>query len=298
MECRMCPRLCGADRDGGNAGVCGIAGRDTVRVARAALHFWEEPCISGQRGSGAVFFSGCPLHCVYCQNAEISRGEAGIELTEDKLVKAYLKLQREGAHNINLVTGTHYSDAIARSVRTARAKGLGLPVVFNCGGYERVETLRSLDGIIDIYMPDFKYFYADTAGRYSAAPDYPEVAMAALDEMVRQRGEPVLDSDGIMLSGVIVRHLALPGCAEESKRIIEYIYDRYRDSVYISIMSQYTPPPGLSLDELGRTVTAEEYDSVVDHAVDIGVTRAFIQDGEAASESFIPPFDLTGVAEL
>lgn len=298
MECRMCPRLCGADRDGGDAGVCGIARRNTVRVARAALHFWEEPCISGQRGSGAVFFSGCPLHCVYCQNAEISRGEAGIELTEDKLVKAYLKLEREGAHNINLVTGTHYSDAIARSVRTARAKGLSLPVIFNCGGYERVETLRSLDGVVDIYMPDFKYFYADTAGRYSAAPDYPEVAMAALDEMVRQRGEPVLDPDGIMLSGVIVRHLVLPGCAEESKRIIEYIYDRYRDSVYISIMSQYTPPPGLSLDELGRTVTAEEYDSVVDHAVDIGVTRAFIQDGEAASESFIPPFDLTGVAEL
>ncbi len=298
MECRMCPRLCGADRDGGDAGVCGIARRNTVRVARAALHFWEEPCISGQRGSGAVFFSGCPLHCVYCQNAEISRGEAGIELTEDKLVKAYLKLEREGAHNINLVTGTHYSDAIARSVRTARAKGLSLPVIFNCGGYERVETLRSLDGVVDIYMPDFKYFYADTAGRYSAAPDYPEVAMAALDEMVRRRGEPVLDPDGIMLSGVIVRHLVLPGCAEESKRIIEYIYDRYRDSVYISIMSQYTPPPGLSLDELGRTVTAEEYDSVVDHAVDIGVTRAFIQDGEAASESFIPPFDLTGVAEL
>lgn len=293
--CRMCPRKCGADRDKGNNGLCGVSGEGKIRVARAALHMWEEPCISGEKGSGAVFFCGCPLHCVYCQNAAISGGKAGMDITEEQLVQIYLRLAAAGAHNINLVTGTHYSDIIKSSLISARRLGMKLPAVYNCGGYESVDTLRGLDGVIDVYMPDFKYIDSDTAQRYSGAPDYPDIAKAALAEMVRQRGKPVFDDDGIMLGGVLVRHLLLPGHLSESKRIIDYLYNTYGDSIYISIMNQYTPPPHIKYTELSRKVGDDEYDEIVSYALDIGVTHAFIQEGDTASESFIPEFDCTGL---
>lgn len=292
-SCRLCPRECGADRVSGT-GYCG-APADVV-AGRASLHMWEEPCISGESGSGTVFFSGCPLKCVYCQNYSISDCSSGVKITDERLAEIFLELQEKGANNINLVTPTHYTLSIVNAVKKARENGLEIPVVYNCSGYEKAETLELLDGTVDIYLTDFKYIRNETAARYSSAPDYPEAASKALETMFRQVGTPVFDENDMMKKGIIARHLILPDHADESKEIIRYLYDTYSDDIYMSIMNQYTPVRKFDeFPELNRKVTDEEYDSVIDFAADLGVENAFVQDGEAASESFIPCFDGSGV---
>lgn len=293
--CRLCPRNCGADRAAGISGFCGVP--SDIYIGRAALHFWEEPCISGTSGSGAVFFSGCPLRCVYCQNYTLSHGKTGVPVDIRRLSKIFLELQEQGANNINLVTPTQYTPAIVEAVQKARRDGLHLPIVYNCGGYESVPTLRTLEGIVDIYLTDFKYRDGAAAEKYSGAHDYPEVAEAALEEMVRQISEPEFDQNGLMKKGVIVRHLLLPGQVRAAKDIVKYVYGRYGDRVWLSLMNQYTPFSRLDgcFPELARRVTAREYDALVDYAIDLGVEHAFVQEGKTAKESFIPAFNGEGV---
>lgn len=289
MLCNECPRHCNIDRSIA-AGFCGMS--DKIMVARAALHMWEEPCISGEEGSGAVFFSGCNLRCVFCQNACIARGGTGVEITVDRLAEIFLELQDKKANNINLVTPSHYVKEIVEALTMAKNNGLTIPVVYNTSSYELVDTLKSLDGLVDIYLPDFKYVDSSLAMRYSHAKDYYEVACAALAEMHRQIGKCSFDKRGIMTHGIIVRHLILPGHTADSKRVIKYIKDTYGDDVFISIMNQYTPLPHVSdYPEINRKVTQREYDNVVDYAIDIGVTNGFIQEGGVAEESFIPEFN-------
>ena len=296
MECVLCPRTCGADRESGKTGFCGETA--AVRVARAALHMWEEPCISGREGSGTVFFTGCTLRCVYCQNHRISAGDVGKTVSEERLAEIFLELEEKKANNINLVTPTHFVPQIIRALETARKRGLGLPVVYNTGGYERVETLKMLEGYVDVYLPDFKYLDAEHAGRYSAAPDYPQIAMRAVEEMVRQTGRPLFDERGLMKKGVIVRHLLLPGCLADAKRIVEYLFRTYGNQIYLSLMNQYTPLDVLDTEKypkLGKRVSERAYERLVDYAISLGVEQAFIQEGGTAKESFIPPFTLEGV---
>ena len=290
-ECRLCARSCGADRNAGRLGVC-RAGADPV-IARAALHMWEEPPISGTRGSGTVFFAGCSLGCIYCQNSTISRASYGKTVGIDRLSEIMLELEGQGAHNINFVTPTHYAPSIIAATKIARENGLTVPIVYNTSSYDTEETIRSLDGTVDIYLADYKYTLPRTAAAYSHAKDYPEVARIAIAEMVNQKGSAVIE-DGIMKSGVIVRVLLLPGHVAEAKLSVKYLYETYGDGIYISLMSQYTPMPGMPAP-LDRPVTQAEYDELVDYAVKKGITNAFIQDGSSAKESFIPPFDSTGV---
>lgn len=293
--CRLCPRECGADRKKGEKGVCGVSGMG-IYGARAALHMWEEPCISGKNGSGAVFFSGCPLRCVYCQNYRIAHAETGKMISTERLAEIFLELQEEKAANINLVTPTHYTPEIIRAVKMARQRGLFVPVVYNCSGYEKVETLKTLEGIVDIYLTDFKYMETETAKRYSRAPDYPEVAKQALLEMVRQTGTAEFDEQGMMKKGVIVRHLLLPNHLKNAKALVEHVHKTYGNQVYLSLMNQYTPLPWVkAYPELDRRVTKREYEKLIDYALSIGVENGFIQEGETAEESFIPDFDYEGL---
>ena len=294
-RCRLCPRGCGADRAHGKKGVCGVT--DEIRLGRAALHMWEEPCISGNQGSGTVFFSGCSLGCVYCQNRQLSEADAGKTVSAARLSEIYLELQEIGAANINLVTASHYIPQVADSLASARKNGLKIPAVFNCSGYELPESLKLLEGIIDIYLTDFKYMDSGAALRYSRAEDYPERAKKALAEMVRQQPEPKFDSRGMMKKGVIVRHLLLPGMVENGRRTVRYVYETYGDHVFLSLMNQYTPFKRLEKDypELCRKVTKREYDALVEYAINLGVVNGFIQEGETAEESFIPDFDGEGV---
>lgn len=293
--CRLCPRDCGADRKNGQAGFCGVAGAG-ILAARAGLHMWEEPCITGGHGSGTIFFSGCPLRCVYCQNYAIARSETGKKITVERLTEIMLELQEKGAENINLVTPTHYTPEILQAVPGAKAKGLILPIVYNCSGYEKVDTLRMLDGVVDIYLTDFKYMEGEPARRYSRAADYPEVAKAALREMVRQQGTPVFDEEGRMKKGVIVRHLLLPGHLKNAKAVVKYVFETYGNQVYVSLMNQYTPLPQVgAFPELSRKVTKREYEKLIDYALSLGMEQGFIQEGETAEESFIPAFDYEGL---
>ncbi len=296
-KCALCPRNCKTDRKNGERGVCGQT--DTLKVARAALHFWEEPCISGEKGSGAVFFSGCALHCVFCQNKEIANGTVGKEISVERLAEIFLELQEKGANNINLVTPGHFVPQIVRAVESARNQGLKLPFVYNTSSYETVDTVKKMEGIVDIYLPDFKYMSPTLSEKYSHAPDYSEAAKAAIAEMVRQTGAPSFcerEGQELMRRGVIVRHLLLPGCVEDSKEIIAYLYRTYGDRIYLSIMNQFTPlSPLAAYPELNRRVTEEEYDELVDYAIDLGVENGFIQEGETAEESFIPDFNCEGV---
>jgi len=293
--CTLCPRECKASRKDGKAGFCGVAGED-IYLARAALHMWEEPCISGEEGSGTVFFSGCPLRCVYCQNHNIANATTGKPVAKERLAEIFLELQGKGANNINLVTPTHYTPEIVWAVKKARENGLTLPIVYNCSGYEKMETLKMLEGIVDIYLMDFKYMDQEVAKRYSNAPDYPEVAKPALEEMVRQTGEAEFSEAGMMLKGVIVRHLLLPGYMKNAKAVVQYVYETYGDSVFLSLMNQYTPLLQVEkFPEINRRVTEEEYDELVDYAIEIGVENGFIQEGETAEESFIPEFNYEGV---
>ena len=293
MKCSLCPRMCNVDREI-TTGYCGV--KKTLRVARAALHFWEEPCISGEEGSGAVFFTGCNLRCVFCQNFQIARAEQGKEITVERLSEIFLELQEQKANNINLVTATHYVPQVVESLKMAKERGLHIPVVYNCGGYETVETLKLLEGLVDIYLPDFKYVDNNRAKRYSRAEDYPETAKKALEEMVRQQPEAEFDERGIMKKGVIVRHLMLPGGIKDSKAVVKYLYETYGDQIFISLMNQYTPLPHVAdYPEIDRKLKKFEYDRLVDYAISLGVENGFIQEGETAEESFIPAFTNEGV---
>lgn len=330
MVCNLCPRFCSAERGMGQRGYCGMT--EEVTVARVAPHFWEEPCISGQKGSGTVFFSGCNLRCVYCQNYKIAAGKAGKQMTTEELSDAFLSLQAQGCHNINLVTPSHYVPQIREALLRSR---LDIPVVYNTSSYECVQTLRQMEGLVDIYLADLKYLDKNLAEKYSHALDYPETAKAAIAEMVRQVGgieyecmpedafsgpekadrgaTPGAGDTGggvklrqeavcvrnateypdgaLMKRGVIVRHLLLPGQAEEAKHILRYLYETYGDTIAVSILNQYTPLPHVAAyPELNRKVTEEEYEEVVEFALELGIGHGFLQEGEAATESFIPNF--------
>ncbi len=287
MECNLCPRGCGVSRRGGSLGFCGMP--EDIYIARAALHFGEEPCISGTKGSGTVFFSGCNLRCVFCQNFEISAEKHGRKISVMRLAEIFSELEAQGAHNINLVTPTHYSDKIITAVEAARKNGLKIPIVYNCGGYESADTIKALKGTVDIYLTDFKYVSPQLSGKFSNAPDYFKTAKKALAEMVRSCPEPVFEN-GMMKSGVIVRHLVLPGCTDDSKRILRYLYNEYGNKIYISIMSQYTPMNG-RFAELCRSLRRSEYDDVVDFAADLGIENAFVQDGDSTGKEYIPEWD-------
>lgn len=298
--CNLCPRNCNVDREKGEIGYCGQT--DKIYVARAALHMWEEPCISGKEGSGTVFFCGCNLRCIFCQNHKIALGKdvegvkLGKEISISRLKDIFLELQDQGANNINLVTGSHYIPQIAEALRLAKQDSLHIPVVYNTGGYEKVDSLRMLDGLVDIYLPDMKYVSKELSKEYSHAEDYFKVAAMALEEMVRQVGEPEFDDRGYLRKGVIVRHLVLPGSTKDSKAVLEYLYRTYGDRIYISIMNQYTPMEQIKNHPLlSRKVTKREYQKVVDYALSLGWENGFIQEGETAKESFIPGFNGEGV---
>lgn len=307
-KCTVCPRACGVNRNAGVRGRCHE--NATVEISRASLHLWEEPPISGAGGSGTVFFTGCSLGCVYCQNHNIADGNNGIPVTPNQLEQIFLKLQDMGVNNVNLVTPTHFVPQIAEVLRKVRNENsLRIPVVYNTSAYESVDTLKMLDGLVDIYLPDFKYCESDIAEKYSAAADYPAVAKEAIKEMVRQVGSPVFytsptGEEDMLKKGVIIRHLVLPGCVSNSKKVLKTISDTFGDDVIVSIMNQYTPLDLAALKdypELCRKVTAEEYDEILDYALEIGMNSAFVQEDEAAAESFIPNFenfDLEGFLSL
>ena len=357
-DCTLCPRNCHVNRMEGQIGYCLQTG--TLRAARAALHYWEEPCISGTAGSGAVFFSGCSMRCAFCQNHDIAAGKAGRELSVERLKEIFLELQEKGANNINLVTPTHFVPLIVPALQAAKREGLQIPIVYNTSSYEKVSTLQLLDGLVDIYLPDLKYESATLSGLLSNAPDYFETAAAAIAEMVRQVGEPVFaasdgtrlsaaqmndaceeadeDAEFLMKKGVIVRHLALPGQEADSKRVLSYLLKTYGERIYISLMNQYTPIPSVlektlpklaqkklaapepmreetdaspkptqeknaaqpesaqaCLTGLQRRLTEDEYEVLIDFAIENGIENGFIQDQETAQESFIPAFDGEGI---
>ena len=293
-DCCLCPRNCHVDRTQGKTGYCGQT--DQIRAARAALHMWEEPCISGKKGSGAVFFSGCGLRCCFCQNRDIAIGKSGLEITEDRLAEIFLELQEQGAANLNLVTGAHYVPQIIAALDLAREQGLRLPVVYNSSGYEKVETVKMLEGYVEVYLPDYKYAESNLAEKYSRAEDYPETAAAAIAEMVRQTGPAVFDEEGYMRRGTIVRNLILPGHTRNSIKVLEYLHRTYGNQIYISIMNQYTPVfEQKEFKELNRRVTQREYEKVLNAALELGIENGFFQDGETARESFIPAFDYEGI---
>lgn len=297
-SCNLCPRHCSVNRLEGQLGACGEPAE--IRAARAGLHFWEEPCLSGTAGSGTVFFSGCSLGCVFCQNHEIASRHAGKVISVERLSEIYLELQEKGAHNVNLVTPTHYVPQIIKSLETAKKQGLTLPIVYNTSGYEEVSTLRLLEGLIDIYLPDLKYRGEALAARLSRCPDYFSKASLALQEMYRQVGDPLLDeTNGLMKKGMIVRHLLLPGQVGEAKRVLRWLHDTFGNHVYVSIMSQYTPMPWITSDpafaDIACPVTEEEYHRVLSFAEDIGIELGFCQEGGVATESFIPPFTGEGL---
>ena len=289
-HCTLCPRLCGADRINGEFGYCRASAK--IKIARSALHFWEEPCISGEHGSGTVFFSHCTLKCVFCQNYNISTENKGKIISVLELADCFLDLQKQGANNINLVTPTHYVPLIIQALDIAKANGLTLPILYNTSGYENTETIKALDGYIDIYMPDMKYFDNKYAVKYSNAPDYFNIAKSAIREMYNQVGKPVFDENGIMQKGMIIRHLMLPGLLFDTKKIIDYIYREYENNVYVSLMSQYTPLEHVKkFPELNKKLNPKHYNAMIDYCADLGMENVYIQDGEAASESFIPPFE-------
>ena len=318
MACNLCPRHCEAERKNGERGFCGMT--DEVSVARVAPHYWEEPCISGEAGSGTVFFSGCNLRCVYCQNHKIAAGRTGKPMSIRELSAAFLSLQEMGCHNINLVTPSHYIPQIREALCQAKLK---VPVVYNTSSYECVQSLQQLEGLVDIYLADLKYLDAGLAKKYSHAADYPETAKAAIAEMVRQvggityvcetkreeqtqtnrksgtkpgtkiiRNATEYPDDALMKRGVIVRHLLLPGQVEEAKRVLRYLYEAYGDRIAVSILNQYTPLSHVeAYPELNRTVTEDEYEEVVEYALELGIGHGFLQDGQAVGESFIPEFE-------
>ena len=287
-KCSLCPRNCLINRTK-EKGFCGCS--DKMIIARASLHFWEEPCISGETGSGTIFFSGCNLKCIFCQNYQISSDLIGTEVSLEDFANICLNLEKQGANNINLVTPTPYVPLIIDGLKLAKEKGLKIPIVYNTSGYETVETIKMLDGIIDIYLPDFKYYDDEYATKYSLAKDYFKYASSSLEEMYKQVGNPTFDKNGMMKKGIIVRHLMLPGLLNDSKKIIKYLYDTYKNNIYISIMNQYTPIKKFdNFKDLNNKVSDDDYDELINYAIDLGIKKAFIQEGETQSESFIPDF--------
>ncbi|MBR2806268.1 MAG: radical SAM protein [Oscillospiraceae bacterium] len=290
--CRLCPRNCGVDRDV-SRGFCGVGWN--IKIARAALHMWEEPIISDSTGAGTVFFSGCPMKCVFCQNRDISLTGFGEEISPERLTDIFFELEEKGANNIDLVTPTHFAPQIAECMAMAKARGLKIPFVWNSDGYELPDTLKILEDLVDIYMPDFKFMNGALSKKYAGIENYSEVAKEALREMVRQQPETVIEGS-LLKKGVLVRHMLMPGCLIDSKRVIRYLWTEYGNGIYMSIMNQYTPCSSFpAMPELERKVTAEEYGSLVDYAAGLGITKAFIQDDETQEQSFIPQFDLEGV---
>ena len=293
FTCNLCPRKCNVQRKAlthSGKGFCNM-GENPV-IARAALHFWEEPPISGTRGSGTVFFSGCNLKCVFCQNEEISTACFGKEITVERLREIYFELIDQGAHNINLVTATHFISSVAKSLD----EPLPVPVVYNCGGYESVKALKSLENKVQIYLPDLKYADNDLALKYSEAPDYFEIATSAIKEMYRQVGNYEIDDDGIMTKGVIIRHLILPGNLENTKRVIDWVKNNFNEGeILFSLMSQFTPNKTCRFPELSRRLTQEEYDEIEDYLFNSGIDEGFMQELSSAKEEYIPTFNLEGV---
>ena len=293
-QCNLCPRKCNVIRQGVFLGYCNSP--KEIMASKAYLHMWEEPCISGKNGSGTVFFNGCNLRCIFCQNHAVSQKNSGKILTLEELAGIFMNLQTKGAHNINLVTPTHYAFEIKKAVDIAKDMGLEIPVVYNSGGYELVDTLKEIEDIVDIYLPDFKYMDGGLAQKYSGAGDYPEVTKAALAEMVRQKDKVIIDNDGIARKGVIVRHMLLPGSLKNSKAVVEYLYKTYGDSIFISIMNQYTPIGEFpEHPELSETPSRREYEKLVDYALSLGVKNAYVQDSASSDKAFIPDFDMEGI---
>lgn len=297
MSCNLCPRACGVSREPGETGVCGETRQ--LRIARAGLHFWEEPCISGSKGSGTVFFSGCQMKCIFCQNSPIATGDIGKVIENERLSEIFFELKEKGANNINLVTPDHFLPQIVRAIERARAQGFDLPFVYNTGSYVTVDALKQLEGLIDVYLPDFKYIDSRKSLAYAKAEQYPQVAKLAIAEMVRQVGEPRFYERGeetLIERGVIVRHLLLPGGLGDAKQIVRYLHETYGDRIYISLMNQYTPGEGVrNHPVLSKRVKKRDYDSLVDYAIALGVEQAYIQEGETAKDSFIPAFNYEGV---
>ena len=289
-KCKLCPRNCSVNRNCGELGYC--LAPDEITIAKYYLHQWEEPCITGKNGSGTIFFSYCNLRCLFCQNYKISTLNYGKKISIDRFSEICLELQDIGATNINLVTPTHFVPLIIDGIKLAKSRGLIIPIVYNSSGYENVDTIKMLNGIVDIYLPDFKYYSDDYAIKCSKCRDYFKYATLAIDEMVRQKGSCKFDNDGNMISGVIVRHLLLPGMEDDSKKILKYLYDNYGDKIYISIMNQYTPIKKCEYDELNNKISDKVYDDVIDYAWNLGIENAFIQEDGTQSESFIPDFDL------
>lgn len=286
--CNICPRKCGADRNN-SSGVCGVG--EKIRIARAAPHFWEEPCISGTGGSGAIFFSGCNMKCEFCQNYDISNGCFGADISAQRLCEIYDELIYLGVHNINLVTPTHFS----REILTTLEKPLPVPVVYNSSGYDSVDTLKLFSGKVQIYLPDMKYASADIAKRYSRAPDYPEVAKKAIREMFSQVGECIFDEDGILQKGVVIRHLMLPDELENTLDVIDFVSSEFGDKVIFSLMSQFTPNENCKSPSLQKRISQEEYDKAVDYIYLCGMENVYVQDFSSAEKEFTPDFDLTGL---
>lgn len=291
-NCMLCPKKCHANRNKGELGYC-LSG-NKIKIAKAYLHKWEEPCITGNKGSGTIFFSGCNLRCLYCQNYYISELNNGVEIELQRFIDICLELQKSGASNINLVTPTHYIPLIIEGIKIAKEKGLSIPIVYNSSGYERVETIKLLAETVDIYLPDFKYYDDLYAQKYSKCQDYFKYTSEAIDEMFHQQPKCIFDKDGRMLKGVIIRHLILPGREEDSKKILKYLYDKYKNNIFYSIMNQYTPVRKCQYEELNQKISQEKYEEIIDYAWDLGIRNAFIQEEGTVDESFIPKFDFKG----
>lgn len=293
-NCRLCPRNCNVNRLKNEVGFC--KSNVNLNIARVSLHDWEEPCISGSRGSGTVFFSNCNLNCVFCQNHEISQQGIGKEVSIERLSTIFMEQQERGAHNINLVTPTHFVPQIIEAIKLSKAIGLKIPIVYNSNGYENIDTIKALNGYIDVYLPDLKYMSDKYAKRYSKVSNYFEFASKAIDEMFKQAPKLIFNKDGLLTSGVIIRHLMLPGLLFDSKKLIDYIYNKYGDNIYISIMNQYTPMfNSKEYPEINKPLNPKHYDSLINHCIDIGIKNAFIQEDGTVKESFVPHFDLRGV---
>lgn len=292
-SCKVCPRSCGINRNE-NLGFCKSGA--SVKLAKAYGHMWEEPCISGTKGSGTVFFSNCNLRCVFCQNHDISQESTGREVSIQRLSEIFLEQQERGFHNINLVNPTHYAPQIIEAIKISKSKGLTIPIVYNSNGYETTDTIDDLEGFIDIYIPDFKYFNDKYAIKYSNAPDYFNIASACISRMVEQTGPCKFDEQGIMTRGVIIRHLMLPGLLFDSKKVVDYIYKSFGDDVYLSLMNQYTPMfHAKDYPEINKRLNPGHYDSLIDHCLEIGYKNAFIQESGTDTTDFVPDFDLSGI---
>ncbi len=291
-KCILCPRKCMVNRYT-NKGFCNLNSK--LLIALAKPFFYEEPPISGINGSGTIFFSGCNLKCCYCQNMEISKFNKGKYITITRLAEIMIELQNQNVHNINLVTPTMYIPSIIKAIKKAKEMGLKIPIIYNSSGYENVEIIKLLDGYIDIYLPDFKYYDDSLAIKYSKANNYLINAKLAINEMIRQTGPCIFDQNGLIVKGTIVRHLMLPTLTNDTKKILKYLYETYHDNIYISIMSQYTPNKYITFKELKKPIKAKDYDEIIDYAVNLGITNAFCQIGKTVSESFIPNFNYEGV---